>query len=375
MKMTKKLGLLASVLVGAVAMIFTSCDPDLLRSFGKDDFYGTWNTIDFDASGNAQQYYVADNAKYFVQWIFDGSSEDLFSGNGTFKQILYKYPENAAVTEKGAVDTSKATPDKITFWYGAYKITGNSDYTKGKLYLYYEIGLDLKKAFAADKNLTLETIVGAYDDKGRLRKDEEGNYVSKGWKLEDYLNYAFDNELGKDNLKDEGLLVADAYSGNADAGYSEATYGVKNSKGVDNFIQIRYASATSTKVVCSDIEYFRFNLKDPATSGYSRMMATVRDKNGTTIIGATYDQWIEKSGDNTKLFGKRTKYGYKVREGCSWNKVNERYFGRISVADKDENGVKDDFLCSDTSTNAKLFSLADADDDTTYTIGADELEE
>lgn len=372
MKMTKKLGLLASVLVGAVAMIFTSCDPDLLRSFGKDDFYGTWNTLDFDESGNVQQYYEIDEGyKYVVQWIFDGKSEDMFAGNGTFKQVLRKYPKTAKTNENGAILETE-TPDAYTVWFGAYKITGNSDYSKGKLYLYYEIGLDLKTALAEDKDLTLETIVGAYDDKGKLKKNEDGSYVAEGWKIEDFLNYAWDNTDGKKNLEDGELAVADAYTGNSTKGYSEGSYYKTNKAGVTTTVQIR---KVGSKVLCSDIEYFRYNLKDPATSGYSRMMASAHDKNGSTIIGATYDQWIEKSADNTKTFGKRTTYGYKVREGCSWNGTNERYFGRISVADKDQNGIKDDFLYSDSSTNASLFKLADAEDDMTYTVGADELEE
>ncbi|MEE3314586.1 MAG: hypothetical protein VZR56_10575, partial [Treponema sp.] len=125
MKKTIKLCALLVAAAAAIAVTFTGC-PDL--GFGKDDLYGTWKTLDFDANGNPVDRYTTSDGTYSVTWKFDGNSENMFNGTGgTFKQHLVKYSSSGSV-------------DAESFWYGEYAIKGNSGYSKGKLYLYYECG-------------------------------------------------------------------------------------------------------------------------------------------------------------------------------------------------------------------------------------------
>ena len=76
MKKTTKLAGLAAGLLALVGVTFTSCD--VLQTFGKDYFYGTWLTLDYDSSGNVIPFYHGTNNKYYtIRWDFDGKSENI----------------------------------------------------------------------------------------------------------------------------------------------------------------------------------------------------------------------------------------------------------------------------------------------------------
>lgn len=389
MKMTKKLGLLASALICGACLTFTGC-PDMWASFGKDDFFGTWKTMEFDTDGNPIQCYEAKNGNFYsITWKFDGTSENMFSGTGgTFTQHLVNYSSKDMTTVQNE-----------TFWYGEYAIKGNSAYSKGKLFLYYEVGFDIDDAVKAG-------VDGSCDETGKVYSlSKAGTSTSYNaekafnvlttlynWKVADFLNYAFDNTEGKANLGNEDLMaVAPLSYINADNGGAETKYtaitNCANGGYRKNFvtIQVRYKSAEKSSMVCSDIEYFRFNLKDPHNSGYTRMMATVlgTKKSKTDpdkTIGAVYNSWITstdglaiKSGETWK----KTSYGYKVYDGCSWEPSKSsgatRYMARISIkTDADGNDV---FLYSDTTPNKDYFNFVDTEDQTDYADADSEIKD
>lgn len=318
------------------AIGLTGCPhaQDFFKSFGKDDLYGTWMTLEFNpTTGNLEDYYIntENNEPYVVTWIFDGKSENMFNGNGgNFWQHLVHYKRYSASEAVHLNDDGTYTfgiKDRETFWYGEYAIKGNSGYSKGKLYLYYECGYEFP--------LT----AGALDT-------SNANYVPldtlKEWKVNDYLQKA-----GLSGLTDD-KLVNNTLPGSTGEEYYNANQVT---------IQIREVAG---KKQCSDIEYFRFNLEDGSASGYTRMMATVLDKNGTSNIGGIYNQWATENdnGQNGKFDG-----GWKVWPGNSWTGQNTRYMGRISVTSTPENP---DWLYSDTRSNTDLFKLVDASDSTDY---------
>ncbi|MBO7640116.1 MAG: hypothetical protein J6S91_14195 [Treponema sp.] len=318
-------------MVAFIAAIgLTGCPhaQDFFKSFGKDDLYGTWMTLEFDESGNRKDYYIntENNEPYVVTWKFDGKSENMFNGNGgNFWQHLIHYD---SVTDNLDGTYTFGKKVKETFWYGEYAIKGNSGYSKGKLYLYYECGYEFPL-----------TSAGALDT-------SDANYVDletlKTWKVNDFLTKA---ELS--GLTDE-KLVNNTLPGSTGEEYYNANKVT---------IQIREVDG---KKQCSDIEYFRFNLEDGSASGYTRLMATIKDKNGTSNVGGIYNQWAteNKNGQSGKFDG-----GWKVYAGNSWSGQSTRYMGRISVTSTPENP---DWLYSDTRSNNDLFKLVDASDSTDY---------
>lgn len=126
MKLTAKIAALA-VLAVATAVTFTGCP----ESFGKDDFFGTWETEYVYPSSsddeNASQSYVAENAgkTYNISWHFDGRSEDLIKSGGA---IFYQTLTNSGGTK--------------SFWYGTYQLSENSGYSEGKLTVTYLYGFN-----------------------------------------------------------------------------------------------------------------------------------------------------------------------------------------------------------------------------------------
>ena len=315
-------------MVAFIAAIgLTGCPhaQDFFKSFGKDDLYGTWMTLEFDESGNRKDYYIntTNGDPYVITWKFDGKSENMFNGNGgNFWQHLIHYD---SVTDNGDGTYTFNTKIKETFWYGEYAIKGNSGYSKGKLYLYYECGYELyDKDHPVTNPVSLDELMT--------------------WKTGDYLSAA-----GlEDGLTDSKLI------NNIE---EDSTTHNKFYKNNNVTIQIREVDG---KKQCSDIEYFRFNLEDGSASGYTRLMATTKDKNGSSNIGGIYDQWAD--GNHTGLEG-RFQDGYKVHGSSSWSGQNTRYMGRISVTSTPENP---DWLYSDTRSNTDLFKLVDASDSTDY---------
>ena len=334
---------------------FTGCG-DL--GFGKDDFFGTWRTTDFvtDSDGNAtrQEYYVSSDNKYNyrITWTYDGTSENMFSGGtGTFTQYLERF---------AASDKDLATPLAETFWTGEYQLKANSDYNKGKLYLYYEYGATLKtdKADTPTVPVDYETV--------------------KTWKAADFLNYAFygttdttkipeGSTVGKDLLSNEALqnleynksyVLTDGTLGTGQK-TTDGT-GALVSNGIT--VQVRKSSKTN-KIQCSDVEYFRFNLADSTFYGYARMMATTLSKDGKTNIGGIYNQWAFDLGDSDEKPAvnsttKKTSYGYWVNASASWSGTSTRYLARVL-----SNGS---YSSNDTRTNDKLFNVKDDNDSTDY---------
>jgi len=297
----------------AIAVTFTGC-PDL--GFGKDDLFGTWMTLDFDSNGEPVSYYAADGGYYTVTWKFDGKSENMFAGTGgIFKQHLVKY-----------TTSSLSTKEKETFWYGEYAIKANSSCSKGKLYLYYECGYDMKTGSA-----TLDEL---WD-----------------WDRDDYIT-------------NSGFGSIDALTGTGDL-RTDSNTSVRYYQKTNNpvLLQIRKEDGD---IKCSDIEYFRFNLKDGSLYGYTRLMATTRNaRGGETQLGGIYSQWEGESAIGTTRFDG----GVRIHNGCSWKDptggpAGTRYMGRISARGTPEDPV---WMYSNTKSNSELFNLVDNDDDTDYT--------
>ena len=349
MKRNNKLLALFSGLLVMVGLSVTSCNPDVAASFGKDYFFGTWKTTDFYSNGKRQPYYqvkVNDNpltyGYYTITWKFDGKSENLFNADGgSFRQHLINWGGTApTVNADGTLTGSK---ENETVWIGAYKLKGNSSYSRGKLFLYYEFGVDL---------------IGEGQPTS-LNYDEV-----KDWTSENYLNYAFYADKNAPAGKTAGLDLLDVVDHRLSAvpTYDNKqvvkvtsieplsyTTGASNPPGngsiVSNHVTIQVRGKANPK--CSDVEYFRFNLKDATASGFSRMMATVMDKDGSITIGKTYSQWV----------GNETSYGTKVYDGCSWGSATTRCLARISVSDT---GNETQWISNDTRNNSTLFHMNDA---------------
>ena len=238
-------------------------------SFGKDDFRGTWMTLDFD--GNTPKTYyenTSNEGKYYsITWNFDGRSENIFNGNGgRFWQHLVNY----------GTDETLQNVENETFWFGQYAIKGNSGYSKGKLYLYYQCGIDIDEEIGlSTPNYKEKAREYFYHIAGIERSSSlESSGVNYNWTLEDFLNKAFGNTNGLANLNNETLCNL-AYNGqnkNGSPAADDTTY--YNGAYVNHHVTVQVRNQDGN-MKCSDIEYFRFNLKDGSASGYTRMMATV----------------------------------------------------------------------------------------------------
>lgn len=362
MKKITKICVLMATFLAAIGL--TGC-PDVADSFGKDDFRGTWMTLDF-ADGNPKTYYknTSNNKYYSITWNFDGKSENMFNGNGgRFWQHLVNY----------GTDSTLQNVENETFWLGQYAIKGNSGYSKGKLYLYYQCALDIDSEIGlSDPNYKAKAKEYFYHIAGIERSSSlENNGVNFKWTLEDFLNKAFGNTNGTANLNNStlcGLAYNGQYGGDSpyDTEFFNGAYVANNVT-----IQVRNQDG---KMKCSDIEYFRFNLKDGSASGYTRMMATVlNQKNDQATIGGIYNQWVPEDysgttvGDSISTSVKKFNGGFKVKNGCSWSGQDTRFMGRISVTSTPEDPS---WLNSNTNNNDTLFKvggkLIDDSDTTEY---------
>ncbi len=358
-KTTKMAGLVAGLMILA-GITFTGCPQfqDIVNSFGKDDFYGYWKTIDYttDSTGTANRvdYYSNNGSFYQIEWEFDGKSENVFKDNsngGTFRQHLTRYSDAALTTKTNE-----------TFWTGAYKITSNSGYDKGKLFLYYEFGAQLSLSVTDANTGTVYQPVTKEDGTTKYTYDEV-----KNWKSEDFLNMWKHGKINVESVTgDKGLdLLADSTL----QGIPAAT-GVSVANGVS--VKVRYANAAQKKnPVCSDIEYFRFRLRDSTVSGYGRMMATTMDKTGANEIGRIYNKWLDQawydehkedtvSGTTYKIKdcgSYSSTYGCPVKKGCNWTNMNNRCLARYTISSNYTQPAS-----SDTKTNAVLFGITTGTD-------------
>lgn len=137
----KKLAL-AAVAILATALTFTGCE-----SFGKDDFFGTWETtytvtrenfLDANKPGADDSARPSDaiGSTVNMEIYFDGTTESLFNKNG---KRFYQYRVRKVGNEV------KST----TFWVGTYDLKNNENYTNGDLvltYMYGWSGIDSKDA-------------------------------------------------------------------------------------------------------------------------------------------------------------------------------------------------------------------------------------
>ncbi|MBQ1833923.1 MAG: hypothetical protein II114_09175, partial [Treponema sp.] len=321
-------------------------------------------TLDYDSSGNVIPCYKAtDNNKYYaIRWDFDGKAENISTtGTGVFRQHLINYGTTNPTKNADGTYTYGSVENE-TYWFGSYDIRGDSAYSKGKLYLSYQVGFDVDDAVKAGvtANTTANTITGAGSTTAYNKTVADDIVkVLDTWKLENFLNHAYGNTSGLDNIKTTNTALHGlAYNAN------DATTNCGGTTKL-NFVtvQVRYNS-NDTKILCSDIEYFRFNLRDVSGTGYCRMMDTVLDKDGSTTIGGIYNQWassgnaIDQSGVSTKISYNGAD-AYRVHAGTSWTGTNTRYMGRIDYRSTPANP---NWISSTSDkNNATIFSVTEAD--------------
>jgi len=358
MKKTTKLAGLAAGLLALVGVTFTSCD--ILDTAGKDYFYGTWQTLDYN-NGNQVKYYKGTNNYYYrIVWSFNGKSENINDG-GYFKQHLYNYGTTAPS------DVATASVYNETYWFGKYDIRGNSAYSRGKYFMNYQVGIDLDDQIAAGlyvNNGTLAISSSQAIAKGAAGYRERANQIvalfdSWDYKdaLEKFLNFAYGNNSGLQNLKDDASLI-NLPNTTGDGGY------VKN--GVK--INVRYSNnGTGNTLLCNNVSYFRFNLRDLKPTGYARMLTTIYAPNGSDAIGKVYNQWKNES---TSLSDDATN-GNLVASGTSvWDGTGTRCLGKIK---RDSTPDAPVYITDQTASNSSYFNFnssgnsVDNDDTNNYT--------
>lgn len=350
MKKTTKLAGLAAGLLALVGVTFTSCG-DLGDTFGKDYFLGTWETYDY-VDNKVVPTYDGSGSNYRVIWKFNGNAENINDG-GIFRQVIINYETTKPTTED--IKKGSVVPKKVNYWIGKYDLKANSGYDKGKYYMYFQI------------NATITDLIedGYYVD-GKTIKQNTGDKIVTNkkidafialfdtWNQTDFINEAYGNKNGYDNLKT----------------WTSETHG---SKSIDNYetgsgnkyIKLHIVRDSNKKVLCNDVEYFRYRLEDADATGFTRMMVTSIDPkgDGTEHIGKTFNQW--KDGKE-----KLTITGNKVDDKCNWTGINTRYLGKISRYPENLNDPK--WLCNNKKTNADLFKLLDASDDFAYAFDKSE---
>lgn len=301
MKLTKKtLGIACAALAAAV-MTFTGCD-----GFGKDDFYGTWEShykipgTKTDAAG-AGWFRDQANCDVDLTMYFSGTSEDLLNKGAVFYQNKIRH---------AADDSTKVA--QTTFWYGTYKLANNSNYDKGDLILSYKYGFTLgseqKLVLTEDKDVPVKEKKG--DVTYVLKKGTyDADVLSKlalGKATTDYIVNKGDNTKTCDDPENAMYI---AYTGFKTAGLA-----------VQSKIESVPAGDGKTKLVCKDVERFTFELGDADFfKGYTSMTATEKD-----------------SWDESITSGSGSKDSPVI--GCSWE-VKSRSFNLAKDNGKDAKGV------------------------------------
>lgn len=140
MKKTNKFAIISAFMLTLCALSFTGCN------FGKDDFYGTWQSGTFARP--------SDGKTIRVTFYFSGKSENLTAGN---KAYFYEYYENF--------------DDGInTFWFGTYGLGENQDITNGTLTLRYLYGIGME-----GKNGTPYSLDTLITDSQTVRFNKKGD--------------------------------------------------------------------------------------------------------------------------------------------------------------------------------------------------------
>ena len=227
---------------------------------------------------------------------FSGTSENILETAAPFYTVTKRYNSKATVgaaEEAFDVSTIKAADVAYaSFWFGAYKLENNSNYTAGDLVLTYYYGFTLNKA---DKT------------------DEEGNaYIEYSWESKDGKTTKTLEELialatGKTPAEDLAALVPD------------------NSAIV----------TINEKAYSQDIETFTFALDAPSlTKGYTKMSATEKKteayiENDEGKAEKVEVRYVKGSGSNAKLFPGDTGYE-NAATGCDWG-VKTRSFDLVGT--------------------------------------------
>ena len=130
MMKNKKFALVSVLMLSVLSLLFTACN------FGKDDFYGTWQSGVFARP--------SDQKNIRVTFYYCGKSENLTSGKNAY---FYEYYENLDDNLK-------------TFWWGAYDLGNNADITNGTLTLRYMYGVGVGEGTSP---YTLEYLISMSD--------------------------------------------------------------------------------------------------------------------------------------------------------------------------------------------------------------------
>lgn len=317
MKLTKRTLGIACAVVAAAVMTFTGCD-----GFGKDDFYGTWEshyTIpDHNKTSGAEGWYSDQaNCNVDLTMYFSGTSEDLINKGAVFYQDKIRYKSD------GSGDVVKET-----FWYGTYKLEDNAAYDKGNLVLSYKFGFTLgtagKLELTADKEVTVKEKKGdvVYILKSGTYDANVLSQIALGNATTDYIVQKADDKTTCSN-PDNAMFIA--YSG---------------LKAEDREVRSELHSS-GDKNLCSDVERFTFELGDADFfRGYTTMTATEKDSWNETITGNTAGS---KSNPN---------------KGCSWE-VESRTFALSKDNGKDAKGVTE--LLSGNAPSSSSSSIVVSD--------------
>lgn len=353
MKKTTKLAALAVGLAALMGFTFTSCETP----YGADDFYGTWQTYDVDENGNVLNVYRNKDTEngtkgdwFRVIWSFNGKSENINDG-GYFSQRNINYGNGA-----DAPDLSTATTSKFWYWYGKYDIKANSSYNKGKYLMSYYLGFNVYSAL----NDGYSNVGGELVQRSKVAANFNGTSLTPagiaagqkicdvldGWKLEDFVKFAFKNEDGLNNLK--------KVTSTSDRTKNHVQFQVKPKDAEKETVK-------EGDLICSEVDYYRFHLKSGTfTNGYTRMMITSLAKDGKTTVGTKTNNWTNP---------------VTTEKGNSWTRTDTRYMARMSEkkdADENEVAAKSDrldnpkWLSSDEQqkvSNDDLFKLAQGKED------------
>jgi len=132
------MALLALCLIASAILVTTSCS-----GFGKDDFYGTWNSGDFVLDTGANAGTTAN-----VTFYFSGTSENLINGGSAmFYEEYTRYKTDGSVAVHN-------------FWWGNYKLSDNSGVETGDLTLRYFYGYNLNASGAKSVDDLIAIVTG-----------------------------------------------------------------------------------------------------------------------------------------------------------------------------------------------------------------------
>lgn len=338
--MKKNKAFMAAAIAAAVFML-TGCDPDGLgATFGKDYFFGNWDTGLYsvkadgsyvtadvtDENGEVETVVTYDSKNYEtnrIEMYFNGKTSNIFNGGaGTFYQVRTIWNKG---TDPNPNTEGEPTEEfsRQTVYFGTYKPYDDSGEKTGRFELHYNYGIAIKDKEGISVNAPsdvkdklawakeLATTQGKSKQNGVTRYlvaaisavdgvEEVLRLLNDGVGVDDKLlnldEYTYPKADAKSLLKWDKLYTAtekDSYSNN---GYTIYVHLDKNSEG-----------ELTNKELCGDIEGFTYEFKDAGLIRYNTFVAT-SDKTDKKCV--TINDWLEEVED-----------GYKV-EGCSWGEFN-----------------------------------------------------